>query len=1007
MRAWSLRQIASWGGALSRVLDAPVEGVVDALKHAVGEGEVVDHLVFEHGCSTLREALLHQSADACLVEELPSNGRRREFVARLARFVLTSPRDAAPPRPERPEPRRPKEPCLVALLEKLEAERARQRAAIGRARAPSAPHAVRLRKEPLRLACSPVSYGPDVEIALETEPLRVVCSCLRAQSGACPDAVAALDGAIAMLHDERHPVRIALAEELARPAWERLLGAVDERLAAAANPRAGGAAERLVFRVVVFSPSMVSVELVAQKRLARGGWSKGQRLGLDAAVARRAGADGFDAPALEAMTLGVEELGSYAFDHPSRARVARVLEALVDHPRVEWAQTGERARVERARIGVSVVAGEAGMSLEATLAGRPIEASRLLDGATTSGRVIAVDAAARAVRIAELDPRAAALLAALRAHPSARIPVEGQDALLRTLQALEGAVDVALPEELRGEAIDGDARLVVRFTPRPPGLAADVALLVRPVEGGPSFAPGAGAAVVPHAAGGRRLSVKRTLEAEIAAAQAFAGELTLPAAAEPWPYRLDEASTLDVLAALRGRADAVTVEWPDDDVRIDVAGDARAAALKLRVTEARDWFGVDGGIEVDGVEVSFAALLEAARAGRRYVALGPRRFARLEDELRGRLARSADLVFAGRHGLEVSFAAAADLADLVEDPSHLEAAAKWRELVARIDAARTHTPAVPAELHGVLRPYQLEGFRWLARLAAWGIGGCLADDMGLGKTVQTLALLVERAYRGPALVVAPTSVAPNWIAEAARFAPGLRARLYRGDGRRALLDEACAGDVLVTSYALATRDAEALAAVRFSTLVLDEAQAIKNALTRRARAIRSLDAEFKVALTGTPVENHLGELWSLMRVLAPGLLGSWEQFRERFAVPIERGRDGARAAALSRVLRPFLLRRTKAEVAPELPPRIEVSRYVELSPAERRLYDEARRRALVDLAEGEGDARFKVLAALTRLRRLACHPRLVYATSTVASSKLASLLELVRELVETGHRALV
>ncbi len=232
-------------------------------------------------------------------------------------------------------------------------------------------------------------------------------------------------------------------------------------------------------------------------------------------------------------------------------------------------------------------------------------------------------------------------------------------------------------------------------------------------------------------------------------------------------------------------------------------------------------------------------------------------------------------------------------------------------------------------------------------------------------------------------------------------------RLYRGAGRASLLASVGPGDLLVTSYALAVRDAEALGEVRFGTLVLDEAQAIKNALTRRARAVRGLDAELRVALTGTPVENHLGELWSLMRVLTPGLLGSWEHFRDRFATPIERGRDPDRRAALSRLLRPFLLRRTKAEVAPELPPRTEIERFVDLSPAERRLYDEARRAAIEALATGGGDARFAIFAALTRLRRLACHPRLHDDTSTVPSSKLAALLETVSELREEGHRALV
>jgi SNF2 family DNA or RNA helicase len=324
-------------------------------------------------------------------------------------------------------------------------------------------------------------------------------------------------------------------------------------------------------------------------------------------------------------------------------------------------------------------------------------------------------------------------------------------------------------------------------------------------------------------------------------------------------------------------------------------------------------------------------------------------------------------------------------------------------------AARNLKPRVPRELQAELRPYQKEGFRWLARLSAWDAGACLADDMGLGKTLQTLAVLVTRKSHGPTLVVAPTSVGPNWLREAARFTPSLRVRHFHGPGREALLDDLGPGDLLVTSYGTLTVDAEALAEVRFDTLVFDEAQAIKNPRTRRARAARSLDARWRLALTGTPVENHLGELWSIFSVLSPGLLGPWESFQERFAAPIERDGDRDRLEALSRLMRPFVLRRTKDKVAPELPARTEVLEPVELSPAERALYEAARREALAELLEGgvdEGD-KLQVLAALTRLRRLACHPKLVQANFTGASSKLSSLLEHLYDVRRARQRALV
>jgi SNF2 family DNA or RNA helicase len=350
--------------------------------------------------------------------------------------------------------------------------------------------------------------------------------------------------------------------------------------------------------------------------------------------------------------------------------------------------------------------------------------------------------------------------------------------------------------------------------------------------------------------------------------------------------------------------------------------------------------------------------------------------------------------------------------DLARDGAELSAHGAFAQLHARMRAASKRAPRVPRHLKATLRDYQVEGFRWLARLATWGAGAVLADDMGLGKTLQALALLCHRASEGPALVVAPTSVCANWVAEARRFGPSLNVTLFRESDRAGAVAALGPGDVLVVSYGLLVLDLERFRSKRFATLVLDEAQAVKNASTRRARAAREIDAAFRVALSGTPVENHLGELWSLYRIVFPGLLGSWELFRRRFAVPIERDRDPDRRRVLATTLRPFLLRRSKAEVARELPTRTEIALPVALSPGERRLYEQARLAAVARLA-GLGEQarpeqrRFQVLAAITELRLLACHPRLNDPECALPSSKLARFLELAAELAEGGHRALV
>ena len=290
--------------------------------------------------------------------------------------------------------------------------------------------------------------------------------------------------------------------------------------------------------------------------------------------------------------------------------------------------------------------------------------------------------------------------------------------------------------------------------------------------------------------------------------------------------------------------------------------------------------------------------------------------------------------------------------------------------------------------------------------------------MGLGKTLQSIAMLVRRSKDGPALVVAPASVGENWRREVSRFAPGLNPIDYRNDGRSGTLADVGPGDVVIVSYGLLMRDVTALSALRWSTLVFDEAQKIKNARSQTATAAAALSADWSLALSGTPMENHLGELWSILSVVSPGVLGDWETFAERLAGPIERDRDRDAAARLSKLVRPVILRRTKNEVLDDLPPRTDVDQWVDLDGEQRTRYESARREALADIREayqhsdapedsGRSPAAASVLAALTRLRQLSCHPALVDDAYTGSSAKMDRLLELVDQIRGGGHRALV
>ena len=319
-------------------------------------------------------------------------------------------------------------------------------------------------------------------------------------------------------------------------------------------------------------------------------------------------------------------------------------------------------------------------------------------------------------------------------------------------------------------------------------------------------------------------------------------------------------------------------------------------------------------------------------------------------------------------------------------------------------------PPIPSTLKAELRDYQLTGFQWMTRLAHWGVGACLADDMGLGKTVQALAVLLDRAGDGPALIVAPTSVCLNWIAETHRFAPTLNPILFGGKDRDGMVQGLKALDVLVASYGLMQQESDLLGSRKWHTIVLDEAQAIKNITAKRSQAAMILKGDFRLITTGTPIENHLSELWTLFNFINPGLLGSLKQFNERFALPVVRNNDRMVKKRLKKLIQPFILRRGKTEVLEELPLKTEVMLHVELDAEEAAFYEALRRNALEKLDRDTGPAgqkHLKILAEITRLRRACCHPRLILPESPLSGAKLTLFGEVITELLENRHKALV
>jgi SNF2 family DNA or RNA helicase len=362
-------------------------------------------------------------------------------------------------------------------------------------------------------------------------------------------------------------------------------------------------------------------------------------------------------------------------------------------------------------------------------------------------------------------------------------------------------------------------------------------------------------------------------------------------------------------------------------------------------------------------------------------------------------------------------------ASLWEDLTNLgvtiDQSARWEQTVRGLtDLSSIEEVEVPPTLQATLRPYQIDGFRWLCFLWAHQLGGILADDMGLGKTLQALALVCHARLacpeQAPFLVVAPTSVVSNWSTEAARFAPHLRVVcLTESESKRGApyTEAVAAADLVITSYALLRIDNPRLAELDWSGVILDEAQFVKNHRAKTYQCARRLTAPFKLAITGTPLENSLMDLWALLSITAPGLFPDPDRFSEYYRRPIERSKDVIRLHQLRRRIRPLMLRRTKESVAEELPPKQEQTVEVELDPRHRRIYQthlQRERQKVLGLIEDLDRNRFTVLRSITLLRRLSLDPALVDEShNNVPATKTDVLLEDLSELVGEGHQALV
>jgi superfamily II DNA or RNA helicase len=788
--------------------------------------------------------------------------------------------------------------------------------------------------------------------------------------------------------------------------WERTLDSLAAALGAAgpAAPAVAAAkARRLVWMV---DPETQAIEVMEQSVKGRSGWTIGRAVAMKRLHEQDPRLDyltDHDRRVLRTIrkdTSGWYNEATYEFD------AYRTLLALVGHPLVFDARRRDQP-LELVAYPVELVVTErrGGYGYAVSLSHRASEPTVFLEAETPS-RWRVVDFSAKVLAVQEI-----------LGERGLTVPSQGRQRVLDLLKTqhphLPIRADIAdadLP------AIDGQAAAVLQVQPLDDGLK--VAMVVRPFgPAGPYYLAGQGGQSVLAVIDGVRQRANRDLAAERrAAAAALAALPSLQreaASGHEWVIG-DAESALEFLFEARSTQPPLTVEWPEGK-RLHLRGEVSAGNMAIKVARARDWFQMEGKVTVDeDLVLDMQDLLQRlGQAQGRFVPLADGSFIALTRTFQKQLGRLHGIAQTHAKGLQLPPLGAAAVQDLVEEAGSVKADKEWKAQVERLSAAARHQPELPSTLQAELRDYQLEGFRWLSRLAHWQAGACLADDMGLGKTVQAIAVMLEQAPHGPCLVMAPTSVCHNWERELERFAPALTVhRLGAVAGRAQQIAGLKAMDVLVTSYGLLHQEADRLAAIDWSMVVFDEAQAVKNAETRRAQAGQRLKARFRLALTGTPIENYLEELWSLFAVITPGLLGSRDSFGRRFATPIERNRSDTALSALRALIRPFILRRTKSAVLAELPPRTEVTLEIDLPEEERAFYEAVRRRALEALAQlrdrdAGGQTRIHLLAEITRLRRACSHPALIDPQTTLPGAKLEAFMDLVQELIRNRHKALV
>ncbi len=799
--------------------------------------------------------------------------------------------------------------------------------------------------------------------------------------------------------------------------WERALNAMNQLASPDKTSSASESGERLVWMLEIDQYKEYTLTPKLQKLASSGSWTKGRNIAL-----KRLKREQQELPRLSEQDLDIvssiyeqPDYDSYYHRGPQFSLdLNSIWPKLVNHPNLYW-DGARNTPIELTQSDFELIVSEEGENLRISFYPAFDDSqqdSQFLIVKETPTRLCIYQKNEQFMRLSEIISNGIV------------IPREAEKDLRKTLSTLAPMINIQSDLEgvVDAEAIESDPRIHANLLPYGDGLRAT--LRVKPFgEFGAYFPPGHGRSTLSVEYEGQRYSTKRDLDKEKDLLDSLLQHSSILGEEDEFndEYLLDDPQDcLELLEQLHAEAESedgeqgnVIIAWPEGEV-MRIASRFDTNNLRLSINKQGDWFQLEGSVSTDpSLVLSLKQLLNLSSNSKgRFLKMEDGQYVSLTHQFRKKLDSIHRYAEINGEGAKLSGLASLALEDLTDMVGELTVDEAWKSHIQNIESLVEHNPNVPSTLQTELRDYQIEGFKWMSRLAKWGVGACLADDMGLGKTIQTLAVLLERAKLGPVLVVAPTSVSNNWESEIRKFSPTLKPYFYREENRQMLLDKVGAFDVVICSYGLLQQDGDLFIEKHWATIVLDEAQAIKNINAKRTKVAHKLQGDFKLVTTGTPIENHLGELWSIYRFLNPGLLGTQQQFMQHFITPIEKDNDNDARQHLKKLIQPFILRRTKTQVLDELPPKTEITLEIPLSEGERALYEAVRSSALENLSKEQkgsqqGGNHLKVLAAITKLRLASCHPKLVMEDTTLSSSKLEKFGELVEELLENNHKALV